>query len=200
MTTTTEATHVSKIAAGSAMPRLNVSAIDGTHRDLSKPRGEADWMMLVIYRGEHCNICTGYLKSLSKHIPKLNSMGIDVAAVSADSREQLETHVGEKLGDIDVPLYCGLSISQMKQLGLYVSNPRDENETDHPFSEPALMVIDDEGVVRIADIANAPFIRPNLDILVKGLEYIRQPDMNYPIRGAFTFDSPRKSAGGAIPS
>ncbi len=36
-------------------------------------------------------------------------------------------------------------------------------ETDHRFPEPALFVVNPQGVLHLVDIANAPFLRPDLD-------------------------------------
>ncbi|MGP4846922.1 hypothetical protein ACTXGQ_22630, partial [Marinobacter sp. 1Y8] len=77
----------------------------------------------------------------------------------------------------------GLTIEQMNTLGLYISDPRSEKETDHPFAEPAVFVINAEGKVHIVDISNAPFSRPDLEALANGLAFVRNPENNYPIRG-----------------
>jgi len=72
-----------------------------------------------------------------------------------------------------------------KKLGLYISKPRSGKETAHNFAEPALFVVNEKNDIHIAEIANAPFVRPDLEQLVSGLEFIRKPDNNYPIRGTF---------------
>jgi hypothetical protein len=69
----------------------------------------------------------------------------------------------------------------MHRLGLYVTEPRSAQETDHRFPEPGLFVVNPEGVLHLVDIANAPFLRPGLDRLVGGLRFIIEK--NYPIRG-----------------
>lgn len=106
-------------------------------------------------------------------------MGVDIIAVSGDSKAQLESHL-DKL-DIEFPIAYGLTVEQMKTLGLYISEPRSEKETDHPFAEPAVFVINAEGDIQIIDISNAPFSRPELAALANGLSFIR--DNDYPIRG-----------------
>ena len=108
-------------------------------------------------------------------------MNIDVVAVSGDSKAQLDEHLDEL--SINFPIACGLSQSDMEKLGLYISEPRSEKETDHNFAEPALFVLNSDNEIHIAEIANAPFVRPDLEQLVSGLEFIRNPDNNYPIRG-----------------
>jgi hypothetical protein len=45
--------------------------------------------------------------------------------------------------------------------------------------------VNEKNDIHIAEIANAPFVRPDLEQLVSGLEFIRNPDNNYPIRGTF---------------
>jgi hypothetical protein len=73
----------------------------------------------------------------------------------------------------------------MQTLGLYISNPRSDQETDHPFAEPGLFVINSDGDVQVVDLSNNPFVRPDLLTLVNGLKWIRNPDNNYPIRGTY---------------
>jgi hypothetical protein len=69
----------------------------------------------------------------------------------------------------------------MRQLGVYISNPRSPTETDRPFSEPGLFITNPAGVLQIVDVSNAPFSRPNLQTLLAGLKFLL--DNNYPIRG-----------------
>ena len=95
------------------------------------------------------------------------------------------------MGDV-APNYrvgYGLSLAQMQELGLYISEPRSPQETDRPFAEPGLFVINDQGTLQITDISNAPFARPSLASLEMGLKFIRNPENNYPIRGTFGSDN-----------
>ena len=172
-----------KIEAGSNFPSMTATALDDSTADLGKPGDGADWRMLIVYRGQHCPLCTKYLNKLEEFVPRLKEDGVDVVAVSADSKEQLESHL-DRL-NVSVPLYWGLTLEQMQELGLYISYPRSEKETDHLFPEPGLFVINDKGQVQVVDISNNPFVRPEIDALVGGLEWIRNPDNNYPIRGTY---------------
>ena len=170
-----------KMAAGAAFPALEVTALSGETVDISRPTGGADWQAVVVYRGKHCPMCTKFLNRLAEFRQRLLDIGIDIAAVSGDSREQLEAHL-EKL-DVNFPLFFGLSEAQMQQLGLYVSVPRSPQETDHNFAEPGLFVVNGDGELQVVDLSNNPFARPDLEVFVSGLEWIRNPDNNYPIRG-----------------
>ena len=175
--------YTNKIHAGAAFPEITVQAADGTTEDIGKPKGDHDWKLVVVYRGKHCPLCTKYLNQLEDYVARLGDIGVDVAAVSGDSKAQLEEH-REKL-DVSFPLYYGLTIEQMQSLGVYISHPRSPEETDHPFAEPGLYVINSDGAVQVVDISNNPFVRPELESLVSGLEWIRNPDNNYPIRGTY---------------
>jgi hypothetical protein len=68
--------------------------------------------------------------------------------------------------------------------GPYISEPRPPRETDRPFSEPGLFVINPQGQVQIVDISNAPFARPDLTGILNGVKFVREKD--YPIRGTLS--------------
>ena len=171
----------SKLHAGDAFSALHANNRDDNSVDISKPTGNADWQMVVVYRGRHCPLCTKFLNSLAGYRQRLLDIGIDIAAVSADSKAQLDEHLGRL--DVNFPLFYGLTLEQMEDLGLYISIPRSEKETDHNFAEPGLFVINSDGRLQVVDISNNPFARPDLDVFVSGLEWIRAPENNYPIRG-----------------
>ncbi|MEM9462834.1 MAG: redoxin domain-containing protein [Myxococcota bacterium] len=172
------------IGPGSEFPPLPAANLDGTTTDISKPAQGADWTMVVVYRGQHCPLCTRYLNRLTSFVPRLREIGIHVVAVSGDSKQQLEGHL-ERL-DINFPIHYGLTTEQMQALGVHISAPRSEKETDHPFAEPGLFVINEKGTVQVIDTSNNPFVRPDLEALVSGLSWIRSHD--YPIRGTFGGD------------
>ncbi|MDG2609875.1 thioredoxin peroxidase, partial [Vibrio parahaemolyticus] len=67
----------------------------------------------------------------------------------------------------------------------YISEPRSEKETDHLFAEPGLFVVNSKGQVQLVDISNGPFARPDLEVLLSGLAFIRNPENDYPIRGTY---------------
>ncbi|WLP93399.1 peroxiredoxin-like family protein [Psychrobacter sp. M13] len=172
--------NTQKPQAGSKFPDIEVTMLNGDTKSLGKPENGHDWKLVVVYRGQHCPICTKYLNQLETVKKSFYDTGVDIIAVSADSKEQLESHLEEKI-DINFPIAYGLSVEQMNTLGLYISDPRSEKETDHPFAEPGVFVINAKGEIHIIDISNAPFARPELESLASGLSFIREND--YPIRG-----------------
>ncbi|WP_394148071.1 peroxiredoxin-like family protein [Shewanella atlantica] len=172
-----------KFTAGDTFPNIELPTVGGGHISLGAPQTGFDWKMVVVYRGRHCPLCTRYLNELEKLKQEFVKLGIDIAAVSADSEAQAAAHMAAL--KVSYPVAYGLNIEQMKQLGLYISHPRSAQETDHPFAEPGLYVINDKGQVQVLDISNGPFARPELGILLSGLAFIRNPENNYPIRGTY---------------
>lgn len=174
---------MTKFKAGAKFPHLLVAIQSGEETILGQPHAPYDWKLVLVYRGQHCPLCTRYLNDLEPLVTEYRELGIDVIAVSADSEEQVREHK-EKLCT-SFQLAYGLTVEQMQTLGVYISTPRSEQETDHLFAEPALFVINEKGQVQIVDVSNAPFSRPDLNVLLQGLKFIRDPHNNYPIRGTF---------------
>lgn len=162
--------------AGAAFPKMELPRVGGGTVHLGEA---ADWQMVVVYRGLHCPLCVTYLARLEALRPRFADMGITCVAVSGDPEDKAQA-MAEKAG-LGAPMAYGLSVAQMHSLGLYVSDPIDRYETDRPFPEPGLFIIDAQGRLHITDISNAPFARPDLEALAAGLDYVRAHD--YPIRG-----------------
>ncbi|MBE1299894.1 MAG: redoxin domain-containing protein [Alteromonadaceae bacterium] len=173
--------YTQKIHAGAKFPEMEVTLLNGEVKNLATPENGMDWKMVVVYRGRHCPLCTRYLNQLQDVTLALKGVGVDLIAVSGDSKEQLESHL-EQL-NVDFPLAYGLTVEQMEELGVYISDPRSPQETDHPFAEPGLFVINEHGTVQVVDLSNNPFVRPEIGALVNGIAWIRDPNNNYPIRG-----------------
>lgn len=175
---------VFKPMAGQPFPAITIQKLGGEEINLAISTQDYDWRMVVVYRGKHCPICTNYLSTLNDLLPEFNAIGIDVIAVSADSAEKAEVQIQQIKPNFDIGY--GITIPQMQALGLYISYPRSPEETDRPFAEPGIYVINDQGEIQVVDISNAPFARPELKSLLMGLKFIRNPENNYPIRGTFT--------------
>lgn len=174
---------MNKIEAGSRFPAVAAVLHDGGEVSLAATTSSANWKMVVVYRGRHCPMCTKYLNALEEQQGDLRDIGVEIVAVSADSEQQLNEHLSRL--QITYPICYGLTLEQMQTLGLYISKPRSDQETDHLFPEPGLFVINSDGDVQVVDLSNNPFVRPDLVTLVYGLKWIRNPDNNYPIRGTY---------------
>lgn len=165
-----------KMVAGSVFPAMTWAAVAGGTIDLQAQTG---WRLLVIYRGKHCPLCKNYLDQLEQMKVQFKQADVYFAAVSADPREKAQAEAADCSWTF--PIGYDLSVPQMRELGLYISDPRSPEETDRRFSEPAIFVINPQGQAQIIDISNAPFARPDLPSLLKGLQFVISKD--YPIRG-----------------
>ncbi len=167
-----------KLTAGAAMPQFTLPKVGGGTVTIGQP-GAARWQLLVVYRGKHCPICKRYLAGLEGLKDKFGAIDTDIVAVSADPKEKAEPDVAAM--NLTIPVGYDLTQAQMHQLGLYISTPRSEQETDRPFSEPGVFVVNPDGKAQIIDISNAPFARPDLNMVLGGLTFVREK--NYPVRG-----------------
>ena len=109
---------------------------------------------------------------------KFDELDTDILFVSADNAEKAKSFATEV--NLNLPVAYGISLAQMRKLGLYVSDPR-PTETDLPFPEPGLFVINEQGQLHIVDISNAPFVRPDPELIIRGITHIKKN--GYPIRG-----------------
>lgn len=168
-----------KLKSGEGLPDITVPKLGGGEMRLGVPVDDHDWQIVVVYRGAHCPICKTYLGELERVAPDFATAGVGVVVVSGDPEDRARSFTDE-IG-VTVPVGYDLSVEQMRALGLYVSEPRSEKETDRPFPEPGVFVINADGLLQVVDISNAPFARPDLAGLAKGLKFVR--DNDYPIRG-----------------
>jgi len=172
-----------KLTAGQPFPNIVVKKFGGGEIDLSAPAAPCDWRMVVVYRGKHCPFCTEYLVELKELNQAYNEVKVDIVAVSADSEERVKMQIPEINPTYDVGY--DLTIEQMRALGLYITTPRSEKESDRPFAEPGLFIVNDKKQAQIIDISNIAFGRPELKTMLRGLKHIRAPGNNYPIRGTY---------------
>lgn len=168
-----------KLTPGERLPDVTVPKLGGGEMRLGVPMDDNDWQMVVVYRGKHCPICKTYLAELERLAPEFAKTGVGIVTVSSDPENRARSFTDE-IG-VSFPVGYDLTVDQMRELGLYVSEPRSEKETDRLFAEPGVFVINADGLLQVVDISNAPFARPDLAGLAKGLKFIR--DNDYPIRG-----------------
>ncbi|NRA54753.1 MAG: redoxin family protein [Gammaproteobacteria bacterium] len=156
-------------------PLVMLSTINGQQVALGKPGHGLAWQLIIIYRGHHSPSCTDYLNQLNQYKDQFAAIDIDLIAASADNSEQLQQHLPQL--SVSYPLAFGLSIEHMYQLNLHVSVPKDLQETNHPFAEPALFLVDDKGRLVLSDIADNPLTRPCLPPLLTGLQQLTRSEL-----------------------
>ena len=69
----------------------------------------------------------------------------------------------------------------MRALGVYVSEPLSEAETDAPFAEPGTFAMRPDGTLMLVDISNGPASRPDLEEFLDGMIFNITNDR--PVRG-----------------
>lgn len=172
-----------KPAPGETFPVTELPVLGGGSIRLGEPGDGYDWQMIVVYRGKHCPVCTRYLREVDEVVTPLKELGIEVVAVSADSKERATDQIAEI--SPGYPVAYGLTLEQMTALGVYVSSPRHGIDVEGPFAEPGLFVVNEDRELRMVDIANAPFLRPQLSSVVGGLRFMRGMTETFPANGTY---------------
>jgi peroxiredoxin len=166
-----------------AVPPLEVATLDGKPWQLAEQRPDA-FTMAVFYRGLHCPVCASYVKRLADIQSEFGERGVEVIALSTDDRARAERARDEwQLGGLRIGY--GLTIEQARAWGLYISNSRGVTsvgiEEPRQFNEPGLFLIRPDGTLYMAAVQSVPFARPQLDEVLKALDFIKARD--YPPRG-----------------
>lgn len=168
-----------KLTSGGNLPAITLPLVGGGEATLGQTQDSSVWQIVIIYRGLHCPICHKYLKRLEELREGFANASAEILAVSGDPLEKAQAMVEKH--DLTFPVAYDLSIQQMKQLGLYISEPRSPQETDRPFAEPATFALNKEGKIQLIELSNTPFNRADLSELLETVEWIDEND--YPIRG-----------------
>ncbi|WP_017733909.1 peroxiredoxin-like family protein [Nafulsella turpanensis] len=160
------------------VPEIKVKTLQGGEWVLSEQRPR-NFTMIVFYRGHHCRVCRHYIHDLSVHLPDFEERGINVIAISSNSREkaiqsQNEWHTQDLLIGYDYP------VDEAKQLGLYISKSVMEGEPDF-FFEPAVFVISSDGTLYSISLQSIPFARPHFKDIIAAFDFILREE--YPPRG-----------------
>jgi len=166
-----------KPAVGQSGGGLDFPSVDG-EESISVGKFKDRWTMLFVYRGQHCPRCKRFLNKLNKALPAWVDV-MDVVVVSADTQDKAQADKKEHGWNFD--LCYGLTETQMRSLGLYVSEPLSEAETTGLFSEPGAFGIRPDGSLMLVDISNGPAARPDLDELLDGMKF--NIENNRPVRG-----------------
>ena len=159
-------------------PPLEVALLGGGVWRLSDAK-PANFEMIVVYRGLHCPICKTYLRDLDSKLPEFAKRGVDVIAVSTDSRERAERAKSEwELKQLRIG--CELSIAGARAWDLFISTAIRDGEPPE-FSEPGLFLTKPDGTLFFASRGSAPWGRPPLDQMLRGIDVATERKM--PARG-----------------
>ena len=166
----------SKPNVGEVIGEMTFQSLANGTVSIGQPKDR--WTMLFVYRGKHCPRCKRFLNKLNAVLGDWTAQ-MDVVVVSGDTKEKAEADLAEFGWDFD--LCYGMSVDQMRQLGLYVSEPLSEADTTDLFAEPGAFGIRPDGSMMLVDISNGPAARPDLEELLDGM--IFNITNNRPVRG-----------------
>jgi peroxiredoxin len=161
---------------GEKVEKMAFSTIDGREITIGEPTKR--WTMMYVYRGKHCPRCKRFLNKLNAVLSSWTAE-MDVFVVSADTKEKAIADQTEFGWDFD--LCYGLTVDQMRSLGLYVTEPLSEAETTGLFAEPGAFALRPDGSLMLVDISNGPAARPDLEELLDGMKFNIGNDR--PVRG-----------------
>lgn len=168
-----------KLNSGGTLPAFTLPLVPGGEATLGKVATPGAWQIVIVYRGLHCPLCNKYLARLEELREGFAKVNAELLAISGDPIEKARAMV-ENNG-LNFPVAYGLGIDQMRELGLYISDPRGPQETDRPFAEPATFALNGEGRLHLIEISNTPFNRADLAELLDTVDWVQEND--YPIRG-----------------
>lgn len=116
---------------------------------------------------------TGTLAEVNSKLAALADAGIEVVAVSADLEDAATKFVAEK--GLNFTIAYGLVEPQIRQLGLYVSEPTNYIPQTHRFSEPGYFFLTPDNKIKYVSISSHPMGgRINVDNLLAGFNWSLQ--------------------------
>ena len=159
-------------------PALSVQLAGGGAWTLGAIKPDA-FDMIVVYRGLHCPICKTYLGELEGKLPDFAKRGVNVIALSTDSRERAEQAKAE-WGLTNLKVGYGLPLETARAWELYISSSIRDGEPPQ-FSEPGLFLVKPDGTLFFSSRTSAPWGRPPFDQMLRGIDIATERKM--PARG-----------------
>ncbi len=169
---------MNKVKPRTTVPELKLDTVDDGRWELKKQEPE-QFTMIVVYRGLHCPVCKKTLRELDRKLEDFTSRGVEVIAISADSKERARKSQ-EEWGVEDLTIGYGMTEKSAREWGLYVSTSISDKEPE-TFFEPAVFLVRPDATLYATSIQSMPFARPSFDDLLKAIDFVVEKD--YPARG-----------------
>ena len=120
--------------------------------------------VIVFYRGYWCPFCKRHLRQLQKNLVAIRQRGAHLAAIAIDPPELSQALAG--VLKLEFPLLSDLDSKVIDAYGV-----RNDLPGVHPgVSNPAMFVIDRQGVVRFAEVRPDPQPRTSPELIVRELD------------------------------
>lgn len=162
------------------VPDLEVQTLEGSTWRLQE-QAPQNFTMFVFYRGLHCPICKSYMRELDGKVGEFTARGVDVIAVSSDSRERAEK-AKQDWGLNHVKIGYGLPIAKAREGGLYVSRAIKDSEPAE-FSEPGLFLVKPDRTLYCASVNTMPFARASFNDMLNAVDFCGQEQLPGARRG-----------------
>ena len=156
-------------------PALDVPLLSGG-RFVLRDRRPQRFTLILFYRGLHCERCKGYLGEIETMLPEFAKRGVDVLAVSCDTRARAERSMAEwRLSKL--PVAYELPIDVAREWGLFISRAIRDDESPI-FAEPGTFLIDADGNVYFAVINSLTRLRPYPKDIMDAIDRIIETGAN----------------------
>ncbi|SHI52785.1 Peroxiredoxin [Mesonia phycicola] len=160
------------------VPALNIKTVNGTNWNIEESNPE-NFNLIIFYRGLHCPVCKTYLQELNTLIKDYEERGVNVIAISSNTKELAEKTV--ESWDVDnVTIGYDFPIEEARKWDLYVSEGINDKEPAE-FVEPAIFLVRPDQTLYASSVQTMPFARPKLKELLKSIDFVL--DKDYPARG-----------------
>ncbi len=137
------------------------------------------WVMLIVYRGDHCPRCKTYISRLHELAGGYAERGVELLLATMDPQAIVQRTIDENKWTL--PVAHSLSVAECQQLSVYLTDHEADYELDGPYAEPGLYLINPEGITQVIATSNSPSVRPDLEVVLDGI--IGTQERNLPIRG-----------------
>ncbi len=169
---------MSVIKPADPFPPIAFHMMSGSEESLADSLGK--WVMLIVYRGDHCPRCKTYIARLHELESAYADRGVEIRLATMDPEHIVRRTMDENKWTL--PVAHGLSVAECQQLALYLTDHEPESELfGKPYCEPGLYLINPEGLTQVIATSNSPSVRPDLDVVLDGI--IGTQQRNLPIRG-----------------
>ncbi|MBB6521885.1 redoxin domain-containing protein [Pseudoteredinibacter isoporae] len=159
-------TPTEPLKEGQRLPEIFVYNDNGSLFSLSSPNADLRWRIILLHRGKRCQVCKLYLEQWSKHSEALSDLGIELIAASGDPRKPEASNDDALPG---VKYGYGLSRKHLNALGAYTYLDSKANRLQ---PEPAVILIDQHGDVKMSHYSSSPFLQANINLLLSGIRWL----------------------------
>lgn len=168
---------MSGIKPADKFPGIEFKLVGGGVRKVQDWLGR--WVMVIVYRGDHCPRCKAYVAKLETLAPSYAERGVELLLVSSDPE-----HVAQRTIDNNgwtLPVAHSLTEENCHRLSLYQTEHESGYELAGYYAEPGLFLVNPDGLTQSLERSNSPSIRPDLEVVLDGI--IGTQERNLPIRG-----------------